>query len=175
LLYKPSVARQAAKMRGGLVIALFFAITARGQEQERKLVDRLLEPNMKLENSEQHKQFTGANGVATASASAGSFYVPEKKLSKNFAGTRQLATTSFHSRSFDTQAATLPPAQRPRSFATADARGVTSAHDASAKYTTRSFAGNRPFLGHGKSQQALHAQDHPLSIDDVRELLNKNK
>ena len=37
------------------------------------------------------------------------------------------------------------------------------------------FAGERPFLAEGKSQKWLHAQDHPLSIDEVRELLNKNK
>ena len=37
------------------------------------------------------------------------------------------------------------------------------------------FAGNRPFLGRGKSQKALNAQDTPLTIEQVRELLNKNK
>ena len=37
------------------------------------------------------------------------------------------------------------------------------------------FAGNRPFLGRGKSQEALSARDTPLTIDQVRELLNKNK
>jgi hypothetical protein len=39
----------------------------------------------------------------------------------------------------------------------------------------REFSGTRPFLVRGKSQKALSAQDRPLSIDDVRELLNKNK
>jgi hypothetical protein len=43
------------------------------------------------------------------------------------------------------------------------------------KYATRDFGGNRPFLGQGKSQKALHSQDRPLTIDEVRELLNKNK
>ena len=37
------------------------------------------------------------------------------------------------------------------------------------------FAGNRPFLGRGKSQKALSARDTPLTIEQVRELLNKNK
>jgi hypothetical protein len=163
-------------MRFGLVMAfLVFALSARGQEQERKLVDRLLEPNTKLENSQQHKQFTGASSVAASSASTRSFYVPDRKLSQNFAGTRQFATTSFQSRSVETQPAHVPPPHQTRSFATAAARDVSSAREASTKYRTREFAGNRPFLGRGKSQQALHAQDHPLSIDDIRELLNKNK
>jgi hypothetical protein len=37
------------------------------------------------------------------------------------------------------------------------------------------YPGTRPFLAHGKSQKALSAQDRALTIDEVRELLNKNK
>jgi hypothetical protein len=37
------------------------------------------------------------------------------------------------------------------------------------------FAGTRPFLGRGKSQKALSARDTPLTVEQVRELLNKNK
>ena len=39
----------------------------------------------------------------------------------------------------------------------------------------RDFPGTRPFLVQGKSQKALSQQDKPLTIDQVRELLNKNK
>jgi hypothetical protein len=163
-------------MRVGVGIALcLIAASARGQEQERKLVDRLLEPNMKLENPGQNKQFAGANSVTTASASAHSLYVPERKLSRNFAGTRQFATTSFQTRPVETKRANLPPQPQTRTFATSRARDVSAARERSAKYETREFAGNRAFLVPGKSQKALHAQDHPPSIEDVRELLNKNK
>jgi hypothetical protein len=151
------------------------AASARGQEQERKLVYRLLEPNMKLANPEQNRQFNGASNVTTASASTRSFYVPEKKLSQNFAGTREMTTTAFQSRSFTTRDANLPAAAHTSTYETKNARGVAPAREAPAKYQTRSFAGNRPFTEEGKSQKSLHAQDHPLSIDDVRELLNKNK
>jgi len=37
------------------------------------------------------------------------------------------------------------------------------------------FAGSRRFLVQGKSQKALNARDTPLTIEQVRELLNKNK
>jgi hypothetical protein len=57
-----------------------------------------------------------------------------------------------------------PTAQGPRAAAEAD-RNVTVA----------SFAGNRPFLDRGKSQKALSAHDTPLTLEQVRELLNKNK
>ena len=149
--------------------------TAWAQEQERKLVDRLLEPNMKLENSEQNKQFTGAGTVTAKSASTRSFYVSNTKLTKTFAGTSEFNTKPYSSRQFATQPANLPPPQKPRTFATASARDVKPARESSTKYATRDFSGSRRFLDQGKSQKALHQQDHPLSIDDVRELLNKNK
>ena len=62
-----------------------------------------------------------------------------------------------------------------KGFETKKARGVsTNAH--SRKNTPLAISPvTGPFLGQGKSQKALHAQDRPLTIDEVRELLNKNK
>lgn len=47
--------------------------------------------------------------------------------------------------------------------------------DGEKKISGNDFAGNRPFLGQGKNQKALSAQKPPLTIEQVRELLNKNK
>jgi hypothetical protein len=69
----------------------------------------------------------------------------------------------------------VPAAPPMKGFETKKARGVSTNAYSAKKYATRDFAGNRPFLGQGKSQKALHAQDRPLTIDEVRELLNKNK
>ena len=164
-------------MRFAFIVALCLPLcgTARAQEQERKLVDRLLEPNTTLQNSQQNKQFAGAGAVTAKSASTRAFYVSNKELAKTFGDTRQFASKPYSSRQFATKDATLPPAHPARTFATGEARGVSAARDGSRRYETRQYAGNRPFLEQGKSQKALHAQDHPLSIDDVRELLNKNK
>ncbi len=150
-------------------------MTARGQEQERKLVDRLLEPNTKLENWQQNKQFSGAGAVTAKSASTRSLYVSNKNLSKTFADKREFTARSYSSRAFATRDANLPSPPQTRTFATREARGVSNARDSARSYGTRQYAGSRPFLERGKSQKALHAQDRPLSIDDVRELLNKNK
>jgi hypothetical protein len=172
---KPTTIWQSYPVRFGPVIVLLLTVAvARGQEQERKLVNRLLEPNMKLENSEQNKQYTGAGGVTAKSASTRSFYASNTKLTTTFAGTREFATRSYPSRQVATQPAILPPPQRSKTFDTADARGVKSARESST-YRTRQFAGSRSFVEQGKSQKSLHQQNHPLSIDDVRELLNKNK
>jgi hypothetical protein len=40
---------------------------------------------------------------------------------------------------------------------------------------TRDFGGSRPFLAEGKSQKALRTKNKPLTIEQVRELLNKSK
>jgi hypothetical protein len=163
-------------MRFGVIVFVYLLVaTARAQEQERKLVERLLEPNMKLENSQQNKQFTGAGAVTAKSASTRSFYVSNAKLTRTFAGTREFSSHSYSTSQFPTRDANLPSPPRPRTFATVDARGISSARGTTATYNTRQFAGNRPFLDRGKSQKALHTQNPPLSIDDIRELLNKNK
>ena len=163
-------------MRVALIIALCaLGTAARAQEQERKLVARLLEPNMKLGNSAQNKRFTGAAEITAKSASARSFYISDRRLTKSFAGSREFATTSYSSRSFASKDANLPPPHRTRTFDTSPARRVSSAREASTAYKTRQYASTRPFVEEGKSQKALHQQDRPLSIDDVRELLNKNK
>ena len=39
----------------------------------------------------------------------------------------------------------------------------------------RDYAGTRTFLDKGKSQKILSAQSKPLTIEEVRELLNKSK
>jgi hypothetical protein len=163
-------------MRFAWFIAIFLlGVQARAQDQDRKLVQRLLEPDMKLQNSAQNKKFSGISDLTTASASTHQFYVPDRKLTRNFAGTHEFATGAFRSRSFATKTAYVHRAPGTRTFATKTARDVRAAREAPAKFPAREFAGTWPFLGRGKSQQALHAQDHPLSIDEIRELLNKNK
>jgi len=53
--------------------------------------------------------------------------------------------------------------------------GTRVAPESNATVPTLAYSGNRPFLDQGKSQKALHAQDRPLTIEQVRELLNKSK
>ena len=55
------------------------------------------------------------------------------------------------------------------------ASGVRGAPQSGQKITSRAYAGNRPFLDEGKSQQSLNQKNAPLTIDQVRELLNKNQ
>jgi hypothetical protein len=164
-------------MRSSLLVMAFLALAtvSYAQEQERKLVDRLLSPNTKLANPDQNKKFAGGLEATTQSAPTKSFYVSEKNLSKTFVADRSAPTTSFRTRNYSTQAAVVRTVPPMRGCQTKQARDISPSPYSTKKYATRDFAGNRPFLGQGKSQKALHAQDRPLTIDEVRELLNKNK
>jgi len=154
---------------------LALATASYAQEQERKLVDRLLNPDTKLSNPDQNKKFNGGMEAPTRSASTKTFYVSEKKLSKSFLSDRKAPTTTFSTRNYVAKTATLPASPPMKGFETKKARDISTSSASTKKYATRDYADNRPFLGQGKSQKALHAQDRPLTIDEVRELLNKNK
>lgn len=56
------------------------------------------------------------------------------------------------------------------------ARDVRPAYDAGLAVSGRNFVeDDRTFREQGKSQKSLNRQNPPLTIDQVRELLNKNK
>ncbi|PYI88423.1 MAG: hypothetical protein DMF03_10685 [Verrucomicrobia bacterium] len=159
-----------------VVFALLFQmITANAQKQERKLIDRLLKPDTRLQNPQQTKSFSQQRTISTNSGATRSFYIAEKKLSRNFVADRQFATTSYSSRNFETKAATQTKVQDTSTFSTRAAREVPVTTNGSKKFSTRDFGSARPFLARGKSQKSLDAHHHPLTIEEVRELLNKNK
>jgi hypothetical protein len=154
----------------------------RAQDQEKKLVDRLLKPDMTLQNDAQNKKFIG-DGSASINkrANAGTFYVHQKPRSKNFAGTRDFSTTQFYSRTYRggrngyEVSSQQTIANSKAIYASQTARGVRDAPQSGKKVASRANAGTRPFLDEGKSQKSLNRQNDPLTIEQVRELLNKNK
>jgi|GEM_PF-440984 len=151
------------------------------QEQEGKLVDRILKPNMSLVNSAQNKQFCTAGASVAKRAPSRSFDTTSKSLAKPFAGEHAFSAGQFTARPF--QAGNKAANISTRSELTkteivyvasaADSTRVAPENGNSVAATP--FAGSRPFLGRGKSQKALSARDTPLTIEQVRELLNKNK
>jgi hypothetical protein len=152
------------------------------QDQERKLVDRLLKPDMTLQNDAQNKKFIG-DGSASINkrANVGTFFVHQKARSKDFSGTKDFSTTQFYSQTYRggrtayevSSKQTL--ANSRSAYANQTARGVRDAPQSGKKVASRAYAGNRPFLDEGKSQKSLNRQNEPLTIEQVRELLNKNK
>jgi len=163
-----------------LLLAAFSC--ARGQDQERKLVDRLLKPDMSLQNTAQNKKFIAANAASVDKhATTSAFYVEKKSNSKRFFGTRDFSAWQFNARSFhgSDNAANFSSRKQitnsKHSYSTQTARSLRDAQEAGRTVDARVFAGNRPFLDQGKSQRSLDRQNPPLTIEQVRELLNKNK
>jgi hypothetical protein len=148
--------------------------------QERKLVDRLLKPDMSLQNSAQEKQFTVDGATLQKKARTKSFHVSERPPEKTFWNTGKFRTKEFGTRSSPDSRAEARLAPRTQvakttPYSTTTFSGVRRAADSDKAAPVSEFAGSRPFLARGKSQKALSAQDRPLTIDQVRELLNKNK
>ena len=152
------------------------------QDQEKKLVDRLLKPDMTLQNDAQNKKFIG-DGSASINkhANVGTFYVHQKPRSKSFYGTRDFSTTQFYSQTYRggrtayEVSSQQTVANSKAANANQTARGVRNAPQSGKKVASRAYTGNRPFLGEGKSQKSLNRQNERLTIEQVRELLNKNK
>ncbi|HVF70329.1 MAG TPA: hypothetical protein VM940_01860 [Chthoniobacterales bacterium] len=172
-------------MRVFVAIAIIFVAVspALAQKQEQKLIDRLLRPNMAMKNSAQDKKFT--NGVVASfnkPARTKSFYAPATKISATYPDERVFTPRQFAARHFrggDSAANVAARSQLTRHdtvIETPAAPGVRGAPETvQSTAATKDFSGNRPFLVEGKSQKALRAHDRPLTIEQVRELLNKSK
>jgi hypothetical protein len=159
-----------------------FAVPARAQEQEKKLADRLLRPDMSLANPAQDKKFLAVGGTSVDKKFvANSFSTGSAATGKSFGGTKSFFSRVFGTRTFTrTEAAASAKANAEiayanTQFATRESSLVRSASDTDKPARVREYAEQRPFLGKGTRQEILSQEDKPLTIDEVRELLNRNK
>lgn len=168
-------------MRRCLALCLLLAAGAsvRAQDQEQKLVDRLLKPDTSLQNSAQNKKFSADRTSVDKRASVSTFYIQPGPKPKAFAGPHPLSTREFNSKPAYRAASAIPSKRSPmsagRTYSATASTDVRSVHDANKTVETRNNPTNRPFLVQGKSQKALDQQKPTLTIEQVRELLNKNK
>lgn len=169
-------------MRRRVTICFVFALlcNAQAQDQERKLVDRLLRPNTTLQNRAQNKKVIPADAFIDTRGTVGTFYLQPKSMEKSFSGTRDFSTRKLTFRSFHDGNRTniSSPKQIANSktiYPTSSGPELANAHDSTKRVASPGFADQRPFLDQGKSQKALTCQNPPLTIEQVRELLNKNK
>jgi hypothetical protein len=164
-----------------LLILLLCALDLSAQEQEGKLLDRLLKPNTSLKNPAEGKQFVGAKAVsADKQLSPPSFSFPEKPPPKAFPDQHAVAPKKVAARNFDSGRSVADLSTRGRvpkadTSISPPAVQVQVAPENGTTTPTREFAGSRPFLAEGKSQKALRTKNKPLTIEQVRELLNKSK
>jgi len=167
-------------VRPPLVLIVFSLTSVYGQVQQQSLIDRLLRPNMDLQNSAQGKTFDLNAYAATRSSAVREFVVKPARKEKSFTGARSLAVQEYRSRSFQNDLRSRGSFQsRTANLAgqlpTPATVGIREARDANLKISGRNFPGDRAFPYRGKSQKSFNRQNPPLTIDQVRELLNKNK
>ena len=137
---------------------------------------------MSLANPAQNKKFVAAEGAAVdRKFETKSFYSGNERRLKSFGGVRNFFAKEFGTKKFsrgETSARVVASAEL--AFANSQALAQASslsrvASEEGKVLATRGYADNRPFLGKGTRQKILSQQDRPLTIDEVRELLNKNK
>jgi len=163
---------------------LFVGVTTvAAQDQEHKLIDRILKPDTSLANSAQNKQFTGARVAAIDKpVSLRPYYSPKKTEPKTFTDDRVYTPRQFAARHFraEDSTANISPRFQLKNNDTmiatpAATAGTQVAPESNTTTPVREYAGTRPFLDKGKSQKSLQTQNKPLTIEQVRELLNKSK
>jgi hypothetical protein len=159
-----------------------FSFSARAQEQERKLADRLLRPDMSLTNPAQDKKFIVVGGTPVDKKFvAKSFSTGTEAVPKSYGGTKGFFARVFGTKNFVRAGAavnTKPNREIARAntqFTTRESTLVRPSSDATRMTGAEEYPDQRPFLGQGTRQKMLSQQNKPLTIDEVRELLNKNK
>jgi hypothetical protein len=136
---------------------------------------------MTLQNSAQDKRAGTRVQAFEKQAQVQSFFVTKAPRTKEYAAQREFSAKEFaahHFRDGEATSTIQTRAQRVKTFTVDDATGALSIRTMpgdSRKIASTEFSGGRPFLDKGKSQKALSQHDTPLTIEQVRELLNKNK
>lgn len=154
---------------------------AGAQVQEKKLAERLQNPDMTLEFVPRVKSFGSGKGYQDpkgGNAGVKEFYFTQRYSAKGFA-TKDYRAGNFWMGDFkfDTKRADVKASRDAgKTYATKSAE-VKEAREGGKTYGTSTFAGTREHIERGKAQGAIDAEQKkgPKTIDDVRELLNKNK
>jgi len=134
---------------------------------------------MALQNNAQGKKFFAGSAVVERRGSVGTFLLQPNRAEKSFVNTHALTTTAYPSRSVGTEPKISSSQNRtaniPEPVGTSSVRDIHSANNPHNVTASRIFADQHQFRDRGKSQKSLDRQNPPMTIDQVRDLLNKNK
>jgi hypothetical protein len=163
-----------------LLICLTIVVSsARAQQQERKLIDRLLRPDLSLVNPAQGKRYVGAEASSLQKEfETKRFPTGNRVRTKAFSGTTEFLSPTFATReSSQSQRVVRAHAQSryaAAQFATRNSSLIKAAPDAEKNVKGHTYVeSRRPFLAQGTRQKILSRHNHPLTIEEVRELLNR--
>ena len=136
---------------------------------------------MTLVNSAQDKKFIGQGVTVDKKFVAKSFYSGDERMAKTFSGGKGFPAKGFETKKFArAERATNTKANAGLLYANAEfvtrkSSLIRTASDEGKVAKTRDDADSRPFLAKGTRQKILSEEDKPLTIDEIRELLNKSK
>jgi hypothetical protein len=171
----------------GRVLLAFFGLTIfasllLAQKEEGRLVDRLLRPDLSLQNSQQNKKFGAVESSAgNKEFEANSYSRRKERPTKSLLGIPDFLAGIFETKKFPgadgrANAATrATPAYVQRAAVTKKSTLAEKPSQAHKVADTLNYPDNRPFLGKGTRQEILSQLDHPLTIEEVRELLNRDQ
>jgi hypothetical protein len=169
-------------------VLLFFCLTIsaaslQAQEQENKLIDRIMRPNMDLANPAQHKKFIAVEGTSVDKKFEAKQFQSAERLTpnKSFWGARSFLSKAFGTGKFArAEAAANAKANADLAYASTQFQDrksslVRSSAESHKTVQAHRYANSRPFLAKGTRQKQLSTQNRPMTIDEVRELLNTNR
>lgn len=169
----------------GIALSLFAVQPLCAQEQEKKLLDRIQKPNMQLGNPLQSKAFSSVSGagVKTASFANKTHGTAQSGALREFSGTRSfmgIKNPWFGQRAYDAKSALLSSRlglDTSKSYALKSAATESFSEVSKKANATKQPVPIKPFLVQGEAQGALlqisDKVKKEMTIDDVRELLNK--
>jgi hypothetical protein len=178
------------------LVGIFFGGSLCAQEQERKLMDRINRPDLGQSFDLNKSAFGSNRTVSTGTARIKGFFLPARFRmksfqSKDFAGSKasQYAGQGYATAGAPTRGKYEIPNAKTK--AATKTQLVSDARESSKSMSTARYApGDAGYKFRGRSQDVLDKEHggvgvspivgyggdmRPLSIDDVRDLLNKNK
>lgn len=153
------------------------------QENESEGMKRILSPTLNSATNLQDKSFYGGadKGFSTKVGNVKSFQWTDFLRLKTYSGAKNFGAKEYWAGNFETKAAgtqgkyVIPNVATKSELKTS---AVREDRDQNKVQETRDYEKNRPYLVPGKAQKALDSQQEaqkPLTVDDVRKLLNTTR
>lgn len=125
--------------------AFFCVANLPAQQEEPSLVDRLLRPNMGLQNSAQDKKFAANSMIVERRGTVGTFYLQPNRSEKSFADERRYLARQYAPCAFNSGLGTMPSSQnvsanRPAWIGSSGVLDLRSAYEARSIMPTRAYA-----------------------------------
>jgi hypothetical protein len=166
-------------------ILLLVPVSLAAQQQEKKLLERINRPYMELGSHLQSKSYQGAAGlkIQGSPVSDKTFETPQSRNMKEFQGSRSflgIKNPWFGQLTYDAKPASLSPrggAEVSKSYSVKPAAVTSYAASSRSANSAKPQVPLQPFVVQGEAQGAMQQISDrvkkEMTIDDVRELLNK--